>query len=186
MTKIVNRFSANAALDPPTIVRAALLLVERDGLQALTMRRLGSELGVEAMSIYHHIPNKAALLELLAAAACRVPERTPGDADGDAVAELDRAARRLHGSLDARRELVPLVIASPPREQLDSIFADARRLLADAGFDPQAVAWITDSISDYVLGSAALEGSDSNARSKATFETGLRLLLLGVRAELGE
>ena len=45
------------------IVRAALELVDRSGLDALTMRRLGAALGVEAMSLYKHVPNKRAILD---------------------------------------------------------------------------------------------------------------------------
>ena len=49
----------------------ALAIVDRDGLDGLTMRRLASELGVEAMSLYHWFPNKAAILDALVEAAIR-------------------------------------------------------------------------------------------------------------------
>lgn len=42
---------------------AALVLVDREGLDGLSMRRLASELGVEAMSLYHHVPDKAGVLD---------------------------------------------------------------------------------------------------------------------------
>ncbi|MFO0567419.1 MAG: TetR/AcrR family transcriptional regulator C-terminal domain-containing protein [Polyangiaceae bacterium] len=45
------------------ILEEALGVVDREGLSALSMRRLGDRLGVEAMSLYHHLPNKAALLD---------------------------------------------------------------------------------------------------------------------------
>ena len=45
------------------VVRAALLLADSGGLEALTMRRLGEELGVEAMSLYKHVANKEDLLD---------------------------------------------------------------------------------------------------------------------------
>ena len=45
------------------ILDAALGLVDRDGLKGLTMRSLGQELGVEAMTLYHYVPNKDALLD---------------------------------------------------------------------------------------------------------------------------
>ncbi|HEY6737567.1 MAG TPA: TetR family transcriptional regulator, partial [Actinopolymorphaceae bacterium] len=45
------------------VLDAALALVDREGLAALSMRRLGAELGVEAMTLYHHVANKAALLD---------------------------------------------------------------------------------------------------------------------------
>lgn len=45
------------------MLAAALDLVDRDGVDALTMRRLASDLGVEAMSLYGWVPNKDALLD---------------------------------------------------------------------------------------------------------------------------
>jgi AcrR family transcriptional regulator len=45
------------------ILRAAVALADRDGVGALSMRRLAGELGVEAMSLYHHVAGKDALLD---------------------------------------------------------------------------------------------------------------------------
>ncbi|HWI30303.1 MAG TPA: TetR/AcrR family transcriptional regulator C-terminal domain-containing protein [Microbacterium sp.] len=45
------------------VLRTAMELADRDGLDALTMRRLADELGVEAMSLYYHLPNKNAILD---------------------------------------------------------------------------------------------------------------------------
>jgi len=50
-------------LSRDTLLAAALALIDRDGLESLTMRRLGAELGVEAMSLYNHVENKDALLD---------------------------------------------------------------------------------------------------------------------------
>ena len=52
-------------LSSERVVAAALRLVDRRGLDALSMRRLGGALGVEAMSLYKHVPGKPALLDLL-------------------------------------------------------------------------------------------------------------------------
>ena len=41
---------------------AALAIADAEGLEALSMRRLAAEVGVEAASLYHHLPNKDALL----------------------------------------------------------------------------------------------------------------------------
>lgn len=46
------------------VVDTALGIVDEEGLEALSMRRLGKELGVEAMALYRHVPNKDALLDL--------------------------------------------------------------------------------------------------------------------------
>ena len=44
-------------------LEVAMTLADRHGLDELTMRRLAEELGVEAMSLYHHVPNKDAILD---------------------------------------------------------------------------------------------------------------------------
>lgn len=50
-------------LNRDRILHTAIELADSDGIQALTMRNLAQQLGVEAMSIYHHIANKEALLD---------------------------------------------------------------------------------------------------------------------------
>jgi AcrR family transcriptional regulator len=45
------------------VFQAAVLLADARGIESLTMRALGEELGVEAMSIYHHVANKDELLD---------------------------------------------------------------------------------------------------------------------------
>ncbi len=45
------------------VFRAAVDLVDAEGLGALTMRRLADALDVEAMSLYHHVPNKEGVLD---------------------------------------------------------------------------------------------------------------------------
>ncbi len=47
------------------IVAAALRLIEREGLAAFSMRKLGEALGVEAMSLYHFFPSKQHLVDAL-------------------------------------------------------------------------------------------------------------------------
>ena len=48
------------------VLEKAMALADEDGIDSLTMRRLADQLGVEAMSIYHHVPNKNAILDDLA------------------------------------------------------------------------------------------------------------------------
>lgn len=45
------------------VLQAAVEVVDLEGLEALSMRRLGQELGVEAMSLYRYVPSKADLLD---------------------------------------------------------------------------------------------------------------------------
>jgi AcrR family transcriptional regulator len=45
------------------VLRAAVALADAGGIESLTMRRLGEDLGVEAMSLYKHVANKVDLLD---------------------------------------------------------------------------------------------------------------------------
>jgi AcrR family transcriptional regulator len=45
------------------VLKAAIRLADRGGAEAITMRRVAQELGVEAMSLYHHVANKDAILD---------------------------------------------------------------------------------------------------------------------------
>jgi AcrR family transcriptional regulator len=52
-----------APLSTERVLRAALVLADAGGIEALTMRRLGQQLGVEAMSLYKHVANKDEILD---------------------------------------------------------------------------------------------------------------------------
>src|SRR3954465_11717775 len=84
---------AGTALSRERIAAAAMGLVDREGLAALSTRRLGAELGCEAMSIYHHFPNKAHLMDALVdlmLAEASVPAAHQGD-------WLERLRQAAHG-----------------------------------------------------------------------------------------
>jgi AcrR family transcriptional regulator len=49
-------------LSKERVLRAALELADAEGIEALSMRRLAKELGVEAMSLYNHVANKGEIL----------------------------------------------------------------------------------------------------------------------------
>lgn len=52
-----------AALTREAVLDAAVAIADAEGLGALTMRALGNRLGVQAMSLYHHVANKDAILD---------------------------------------------------------------------------------------------------------------------------
>ena len=54
---------ARTRLTRERVVRAAVTLADEVGIDALSMRRLGEALGVEAMSLYNHVANKSQLLD---------------------------------------------------------------------------------------------------------------------------
>ncbi|MFH9724291.1 TetR/AcrR family transcriptional regulator C-terminal domain-containing protein [Streptomyces sp. NPDC017254] len=61
---------AAASLTREQLVAAALELADTEGLNALTMRRVATGLGVSTMALYRHVPGKAELVRLMTDAAC--------------------------------------------------------------------------------------------------------------------
>jgi len=93
------------------LLTAALAIVDAEGLGGLSMRRLGERLGVEAMSLYNHVPDKAAVLDAVheaVLAELELPRRT-GHWRRDARG-LARAFRR---TLLAHPHAVPLFAERP-------------------------------------------------------------------------
>ena len=70
--------STRAPLSRDRIVEAALALAREKGLSGVSMRQLGRELGVQPMSLYHHIPSRAVLMVMMAArSVAMLPEPDP-------------------------------------------------------------------------------------------------------------
>jgi AcrR family transcriptional regulator len=67
------------------ILRAALALADGHGVEAVTMRRLGEELGFEAMSLYRHVANKDDVLDGILDLVLHETEPPPPDGDWDAA-----------------------------------------------------------------------------------------------------
>ena len=57
------RDTTRAPVTRDLAVRAAVDLADREGIDSLSMRKLARELGIEAMSVYHHVKNKEDLLD---------------------------------------------------------------------------------------------------------------------------
>lgn len=55
--------STRGALSRERVLTAALARADAEGIAGVTMRRLATDLGVEAMSLYHHVPGKEAMLD---------------------------------------------------------------------------------------------------------------------------
>ena len=87
------------ALTRDAVVTAATEMADAEGLERLSMRRLGERLGVEAMSLYHHVPGKTALLDAMVDqvfAEMSVPEGDDWRAGLRARAVAQRAVLRRH------------------------------------------------------------------------------------------
>jgi len=139
MAKSASRTSSRSAPRRPLtrdrIFRSALKLVDRVGLEGLSMRELGRALGVEAMSLYHHVPNKAALLDGLHD--LLIAEVDLEDGGGGWEDDLRRAGRSYWRMLVAHPNAVPLLLASPSFTPGARVAAEAAlRILHRAGLAP--------------------------------------------------
>ena len=102
-------------LSVEVIIDAAMHLASTDGLAGLSMRKLAGHLGVEAMSLYHYVPNKAALQVLMAdrSAAAVLGEVDPGDWPEQVVELL---MRTYQAGVD-NPALLEVLAAEPLRQQ---------------------------------------------------------------------
>jgi AcrR family transcriptional regulator len=133
------------------ILEAAVRLVDAEGLSALSMRRLGRELGVEGMSLYRHLPSKDALLDGLVEIMLAEIDLQPAAGDWRArLRAVMRETRRvglLHPEifmLFATRSLPPAVTQGRGAADIDTFVA--------AGFDqPTAQAGLRTLVR-YVVG----------------------------------
>ena len=94
------------------VLEAALRIVDEQGLERLTMRRLGAQLGVDPMTVYHHVPDKAALFDGLierVLAEIRIP-----DATGDWEHDLRAIVVEARTTLLAHPHTVILLGTRPP------------------------------------------------------------------------
>jgi AcrR family transcriptional regulator len=62
-TKAKRAAKPRPTLTRDRVLRAAISLADRDGIESLSMRKLGHKLGVEAMSLYNHVRNKEDMLD---------------------------------------------------------------------------------------------------------------------------
>jgi len=122
-----------AGLTREQVLDAALALVDADGIAALSMRRLGAELGVEAMTLYHYLPNKDALLDGIVERVLAEADTTPSGGPWEQA--LPAYARSLRTALLRHPGAAPLV-ATRPAVTPETLRAAERglALLTAAGF----------------------------------------------------
>lgn len=144
---------AREPLSRERIVQAALALVERDGLAAFSTRKLGEELGCEAMSIYHHFPNKAHLLDALVDHAVAGIEMPP--ADLEPIERIRRVAYRYRAMANRYPKLFQLIGLHRMNSATGlTLLNEVLRIFRDAGFDAKTAAHLFRAFSYYVVGAA--------------------------------
>jgi AcrR family transcriptional regulator len=148
-----------AGLSRELVLDAAVALVDSDGLDGLSMRRLGAALGVEAMTLYHYVPNKAALLDGL------VEWVLQHSATDSALASglpwnrvLRRYAETLRTTLLDHPGVLPLFFSRPAvTPPALRALENGLRVLAEAGFALPRALDMLNVLSIFVIGHAMAE-----------------------------
>ena len=101
-------------LSKTEIFSKALQIIDAEGIEALTMRRLASDLGVEAMSLYHHVPNKEALLDGVVELALTAQAPAAPPLADDWKVTVVAAVCGFRRALIAHPNVLPHMITHPP------------------------------------------------------------------------
>ncbi|NUR86571.1 MAG: TetR/AcrR family transcriptional regulator [Nonomuraea sp.] len=174
--------SPKQPLSRTVVLEAAIQVADRGGAEAITMRRVAQELGVEAMSLYHHVPNKDAILDGVVDAVFALIELPdPGSggwrAQTRARAISARAVLSRHswalGLMDSRRDPGPATL-----RHHDAVLGVLRR----GGFSLPMAAHAVSLIDSYVSG-FVLEESSLPIRTPAEVEEVAGGILEGLDAE---
>lgn len=150
------RYVSRTKLTKERVLRAALDLADQGGVEALTMRRLAKELGVEAMSLYNHVDCKDAILAGildLATAEIELP-----DADGDWKAALRRNAISDRDMRLRHRWVSGLSMSQQSGGPAQLRRSDwVLRTLREAGFPPDLTYHAFHVLEAYILGYTGLQ-----------------------------
>jgi TetR/AcrR family transcriptional regulator, tetracycline repressor protein len=145
-----------AVLSRDQVLGAALRIVDERGTEGLTMRRLGAELGVDPMAIYHHVPDKAALFDgIVESVLASVVLPTPTGQWADDLRATARAVRR---TLLAHPHAIPLLGTRPPTtEAAFDVFEAVTGMLLAGGLTAQQAADGVDCAARMVIGHTLTE-----------------------------
>ena len=161
-----------AKLDRRRILGAAIAMIDQDGLRSLTMRKLGTYLGVEGMALYHYVSGREELLDGIVES---VIDELYGDPDVHLSAPrwqeyLQRLAHGIRRIALAHPQVFPLVATRPPaapwvRPPLRSLrwMESFLETLKNCGFSDRAAVAAYQSFSSFLLGHLLLEVSAQGA-----------------------
>jgi len=135
------------------IVSAAIAVVDREGLEALSMRKLAAELGVGPMSLYYHVPDKSALYDLILDAIMGEADLSGDDPSEPVGDRLVRIAYSLRDALLTHPHAATLAMSRSLRtpEQLRPVEA-MLGIMFDAGLSPADSIAAVDVIGQFTFG----------------------------------
>ena len=166
-------------LSPERILDAALEVVEGEGLDALSMRRLAEELDVWPMAVYRYFRDKEELLEAIVdAAAGEVPAPDGSGSWREEIGELLAGARSALRRYTGTGIPVERVLLTSSGLRMSEAGVG---ILAHAGLEPDEAARAWRALFAYAVGAPPL----THTGSDDAIEYGLERLLDGLEARMG-
>lgn len=140
------------------IVGTALRIMDAEGLEAVTMRRIGRELGVEAMSLYNHVRDKEDILDgvtEMVMGKFEIPERS-----GDWAEDMKALAREWRRLLGMHPNVMRLLAERhKPLESLDSYrpMEAALDVISSGGLSTREAVETFNAFGSYIFGFVVME-----------------------------
>ena len=146
-------------------LEVALRIIDEEGLDALSIRRLGDELNVRGISLYHHFESKEQIL-IGACELALADVRTPTTSNLEWRDWLAGNSRKYYEALRRHPNLIPILMKRHPlRIGLAEHNATAG-LLAVQGVDPGIIMALLDGTESLALGCAAYESAVDNDKGE--------------------
>jgi len=138
------------------VIHTAIQLLQEVGLDGLTLRRLATELGISAPTLYWHVKDKRELLDLMSEAMVRVarekmppfPQGLPWDE------EIAEGMRRQYEAIIAWRDGARVVAGNRPTEAALPQIERFLKKWVEAGFPPNEALAYTLTFGDFITGCA--------------------------------
>ena len=169
--------SARTPLSNDRIVAAAIAMMDEDGIAALSMRRLGAALSVQAMSLYGYFPNKEALLVAVGDhlfSQIGDPDPTLHPLDG-----IRQVMRAFYGLAERHPSIVDLLFTAAAPARLERRATDTAALQSVLGDDAGKA---LQSLIAFVIGSLQQLRKAGSGRQDS-FDYGLNIMIEGMRAQ---
>ncbi|MEV5752537.1 TetR/AcrR family transcriptional regulator [Actinoallomurus sp. NPDC052308] len=145
------------SLTEPQIAAAALAVIDREGLAALTMRAVAKELGMGTMSLYRYVDDREQLEGLVVERVLGAVDTTPptGTSWRDRLATMVERVRR---AVAAHPEVVPLTLTHRQSSPSNLRWAETvLGILTEAGIDGERRVVALRGLIAYLIGAIQLE-----------------------------
>jgi TetR/AcrR family transcriptional regulator, tetracycline repressor protein len=166
-----------ALISKSAVLELALRIIDTEGLDALSVRRIGEELGVHSASLYHHFENKHEIVVSAAELAlARTPMRLAGPSTERWQEVLLVGAQQLRDFLLAHPSLAPVIIQRRSEGMGNRFLENGTKHLLSAGVRFEIVAPLYEAMERFVIGTVMRQIAESSAHKPRILKSQFPLL----------